>query len=369
MLRIYSTILSACLVLWLPLSTALAGANDCELPAFGIKNVEVDSLGATGQDARQNGVELATADALRLVLERVAQASDGDTITVPSDGAADFVDFIHIQTENALANRYIATLDICFDAERLRKYMKAKRYNWAEIASPDILILPIWQDPSGVRLWQRNNVWIESWNALADSHEGLINFTALEANLNHERQVRAPAIFEQQPSAIQTAARLGKARQILWVYAALNYGASERTVSLKASLFDDQGRKVSDVLERAIALNATTNMVLQFDVFRADVAQKVESGWKQANIVTTKVLDSNYIVSIDLRSLKDWRRFQSVLREMQSVRSAQTVKLGVDKGTVRVSLAGSASAFEQAIQSAGYRLQIEDGQYLVSHIR
>ena len=369
MLRIYSIVLFVCLVSWWPSSVVYAQSSACSLPAFGVTGVQIDSLGETGERAREIGIRRSIQDSLSKIVSRVVQNQDAQALSVDDIDATDFVDFIHIQDETALANRYIATIDICFDAPSLRDWMRSKNLQWAEVASPPILILPIWREPSGIRVWQRNNVWLEDWYKLSDRHDGLVNFVSIEQTLNNERQIRADAAFDQQPRILQTAAKLSKAQQILWVYAALNYGADDRTVSLKASLFDDEGRKLSDVLERNITLNPTTNMVLEFDRFRLDVVQQVETGWQQANLVTSKVLDSSYIVAIELRSLKDWRRFQSVLREMQEIRSAQTVKLGVDRGSVRITLAGSASAFEQSIKTAGYDLRIEDGKYLISHKR
>lgn len=369
MLRIYSTVLFVCLVSWSQSSIVYANSSNCAVPAFGVSHVEIDHSGETGQIAREVGTNLATKDAVKTVLSRIVQLEEEQEFSLEAAEAADFVDFIHIQSETALANRYIATIDICLDADRLRNWMQGQNFQWAEVVSPPILILPIWQEPSGIRVWQRNNVWLQDWYNLAERHDGLVQFTTLERNLSHERQIRAASAFEQQPRTLQTAIRLADAQQLLWVYAALNFGVDDRTVSLKAALFDKDGRKSSDVLERDITLNPTTNMVLEFDQFRLDVLNKVEASWQQANLVTNKVIDSHYIISIELRSLKDWRRFQSVLRDMQEIRSARTVKLGVDLGSVRVTLAGSIAAFEQSIRAAGYDLRIEDGKYIASHKR
>lgn len=367
MLRIYNTVLAICLVSWLSVSFAMAQAPNCSISAFGSYNVLVDHTGETGQHAREMGVQKATERALAEVLTRVIRLPDGASLDLSDIEAADFVEFIHIQTENALATRYIATLDICFDSALTRQWMIVAGYEWTEIPSPEILILPIWQDPSGVRVWQRNNVWLQSWSELPEAHRGLVRYTSLEANLQNERKIHPMAVFEQQPKMLQTAAKLAKAQQILWVYAVLNYGAEERRITLKSSLFDRQGEKLTDILERSVILDERTNMAIEFDEFRAEVIGKVENAWKQVNVVSPKLLKESYIVSIDLRNLKDWRRFHGVLRNMPAVRSAQTIKLGVHVGSVRVKLAGSADAFEQAIQAAEYELRIENGQYHVTH--
>ena len=87
-----------------------------------------------------------------------------------------FTDFVHIIEEKNLEKRYIARLDFCFDAERMRTAMQNAGLQWAELKSPPILLLPVWKDPDGASAWLKNNNWIAGWQDAVDHIKGLSAF-------------------------------------------------------------------------------------------------------------------------------------------------------------------------------------------------
>ena len=74
-----------------------------------------------------------------MVLERVLLSRDAQLKFMASNDVDDFSDFIHIVQENNLDQRYIATLDFCFDATRLRHALIKAQLSWTELQSPPIL--------------------------------------------------------------------------------------------------------------------------------------------------------------------------------------------------------------------------------------
>ena len=102
------------------------------------------------------GLSQATADAFAIIKRRLLLPAQPAADQLDELAFADFIDFIHIGSETALAQRYIAEIDICFDPVRLRDQFIKSGLLWSELFSSPVLLLPVWQDPSGIRVWTRN---------------------------------------------------------------------------------------------------------------------------------------------------------------------------------------------------------------------
>ena len=93
----------------------------CAEPVFGVSNISIDQRAETASIARDIGVRKAAELAFSTVLDRILLTNDAQHKFMTSHDPDDFSDFIHIVEEKNLDQRYIATLDFCFDAELLRQ--------------------------------------------------------------------------------------------------------------------------------------------------------------------------------------------------------------------------------------------------------
>ena len=364
MVRVYNILICICLGCSV-IAAQVQAQPICTPQAFGMYNINIDMVGETGRAAREQGVSEATKTALSQLLSRIVALPDDQILAIDELVAEDAVNLVHIQSETALANRYIARVDICFDAPILRQWLAGQGLAWAETLSPEILILPVWQDPSGARIWQRNNAWLDGWDYQADTHTGLVQFSTLPRLLQNERQIQPDAVLAGDKAPLQQAARLAKAQQILMVHAHLEYGLRDKSVNLRAFLYSREGEIVTRLSEQTVLLDGTVNMLSVFEAFQDNVLMDMEASWKKANLVTTEQPES-YIITAEIASLADWRRLQADIRAIDAVRDLSPVQLGLGSGSLRVSIAGSATAFQQAVVAAGYDIQIDSGRFVVS---
>ena len=119
---------------------------------------------------------------------------------------------------------------------------------WAEFITAPILLLPVWQDPSGVRVWTRNVLWLDSWRTLEMQRDSLVRTAFLEPDFVLERQLKGSLFLNEDIPTLQKAAKAAGAAQIVLLYAGLDYSAAQPALRMQAILFNQDGGKFSAIL-------------------------------------------------------------------------------------------------------------------------
>ncbi len=348
----------------LAVKPAMAMNSWCAEPVFGVSNISIDQRAETASIARDIGVRKAAEHAFSTVLDRILLTNEARQKFMASHDLDDFSDFIHIVEENNLDQRYIAILDFCFDAARLRQAMIAAQLSWSELQSPPVLVIPIWSGPDGARAWQRDNQWIAGWwNAVA-AYDGLLSFRQLEHNLINERQFLGEDLVIANPAKIKNAASLVSAEQVLLVAASLDYEGSKPLVTITARLFDKTGEMISDILhgDQNTLKNFT---VSDFHIMRQKIIEKMNESWQRANLIDNSESD-HITVFLPVTSLKEWAKRLTALDEIAVIQSYEIITLDTRGGQLYLRLAGSQEALQNALSA--HRLQLVDhgGRQLIS---
>jgi hypothetical protein len=332
-------------------STAAQTASRCDEPVFGAASIDIDQRAATAAEAREAGVDAGARMAFLQVLDRLLLA-DADQHTFATAHQHDaFTDFVHIIEEKNLEKRYIAKLDFCFDAERVRAALQADGLQWAELQSPPILLLPVWKDPGGASAWLRDNQWIAGWRSEVDSHNGLVDLRRLPHNLTHERRFRGDDLLAGDPIKLMAAARLAGAEQVMVVMAQLDYLGSKRVVDVEARLFDKVGQPITTVITIP-KIELDKSDMKQLDMARRMVMNRVEGSWHGANLINSNA--AGYLLAnLPVTDAKQWSDRLDALRQVAVIESITIRTLDRRGGTVSLALAGSREALENALASQG----------------
>jgi hypothetical protein len=342
---------------------ALAANNRCNEPVFGVAGVRIDQRAENASKARDMGIRNAAERAFTIVLDRLLPSADGQAQFMAAHDLDDFSDFTHIVEENNLEQRYIATLDFCFDAARLRQAMIAAGLQWSELQSPPILVVPVWKGPDGARAWYRDNKWLAGWWDSVASYSGLLSLRQLDRNLINERQFRGEDLADANPAKLATAASLVKAEQILVVMAALDYDGSKPVITITARLFDKNGQLLTDILygDQIILTNLDQEGL---DEMRRKIIAKVDSSWHMANLIDGAV--SDYLqVFMPVSSIKDWAKRLTALNEVAVVQSYDILSLDTKGGQVVLRLVGSREALGNALAAHKLEFVDDDGRFLI----
>jgi hypothetical protein len=342
---------------------ALAANNRCNEPIFGVAGVRIDQRAENASKARDMGIRNAAERAFAIVLDRLLPTAEGQAQFMAAHDLDDFSDFTHIVEENNLEQRYIATLDFCFDAARLRQAMIAAGLQWSELQSPPILVVPVWKGPDGARAWYRDNKWLAGWWDAVASYNGLLSLRQLDRNLINERQFRGEDLADANPVKLAAAASLVKAEQIMVVMAALDYDGSKPVITITARLFDKNGQLLTDILygDQMILTNLDQDGL---DEMRRKIIAKMDSSWHMANLIDGAVAD--YLtVFMPVSSVKDWAKRLSALNEVAVIQSYDILSLDTKGGQVVLRLVGSREALGNALAAHKLELVDDDGRLLI----
>ena len=322
-------------------------ASRCDEPVFGAASIAIDKMAATAAEARQTGVDAAAQTAFQQVLNRVLLSNEDQANFAAAHSYGAFTDFVHILEEKNLEKRYIARLDFCFDAERMRTAMQQAGLQWAELQSPQILLLPVWKDPDGASAWLKNNSWIVGLHDAVDKYDGLVSLRRLPHSLTHERRFRGTDLLAADPIKLAAAARIAKAEQVLVVAATLDYEGSKRVVDVEARLFDKTGQPITTISSRSdIKLGKSDNA--QLDATRQSILDRIEETWRNANLI-----DSNatgyLLVDVPVTSVKQWSDRLAALQQVAVIKNVTIRTLDYDGGSVSLALVGSREALKNAL--------------------
>ena len=360
----YPSRLLAVLTLGLAISEpALAANNRCNEPIFGVAGVRIDQRAENASKARDVGIRNAAERAFAIVLDRLLPTAKGQAQFMAAHDLDDFSDFTHIVEENNLEQRYIATLDFCFDAARLRQAMIAAGLQWSELQSPPILVVPVWKGPDGARAWYRDNKWLAGWWDAVASYSGLLSLRQLDRNLINERQFRGEDLVDANAVKLAAAASLVEAEQILVVMVALDYDGSKPVITITARLFDKNGQLLTDILY-GDQMTLTNLDQEGLDEMRRKIISKMDSSWHMANLIDGAVAD--YLtVFMPVSSVKDWAKRLTALNQVAVVQSYDILSLDTKGGQVVLRLVGSREALGNALAAHKLELVDNDGRLLI----
>ena len=324
-------------------------ANRCDEPVFGAASIAIDKVAATAAEAQKTGVDAAAQTAFRQVLNRVLLSSADQDEFAATHSYDAFTDFVHIIEEKNLEKRYIARLDFCFDAERMRTAMQNAGLQWAELQSPPILLLPVWKDPDGASAWLKNNRWIAGWQDAVDHYQGLVSLRRLPHSLTHERRFRGADLLAGDPIKLAAAARIAKAEQVLVVAATLDYEGSKRVVDVEVRLFDKTGQPITTILSQSdIMLGKTDSKPL--DAIRQTILGRIEGSWHSANLINSSTA-GYLLVDVPVTSVKQWSDRLAALRQVAVIKNVTIRTLDTSGGSVLLALVGSREALQNALAS------------------
>ena len=363
---ILQSVKNCLLILVLPLLiTGLqARAEECSPPQFGVNNVSIDQLADTASEARQLGTRAAAETAFAVVLERLLNDPEKISQFLDRHDLDQFSDFVHITEENSLEGRYIALLDFCFDADRLRASFRKDGLRWTELRSPPILVVPVWQGPDGARAWQSDNSWLSGWREAVETSNGLVNFVLLEPTIINERSLRAEDLARANPVTLSLATTLAEAEQTMLVIARLDYDGSSPMLTVDGQLFSRDGELIT-TLAKMVDLPVSSDLVGQLAVARSQILQEMQASWYAANAISGNDTQKMTLI-LPINSLEEWASRLTVFDQIAVFNGYRVRKLDLTSGVVTVNVEGTIAAVKNALLAQGLSLvTTEDGNQSV----
>jgi len=329
--------------------------EQCPAPQFGVKGIAIDRSETTAEEAQILGVNQAARIGFQRVLLRLLRDNAAVSAFIDEHEPEQFVDFYHIASENSLEGRYIAELDYCFQAPRLRAAMRSAGLQWAELVSPKILVLPVWLAPDGARAWQADNAWLAGWRDAVAKADGLVDFALLAPTIVNERSLRAEDIVAADKATLRRAATVAGAEQIMLVIAQLDYVGSKQVLTVDGTLFNNEADELT-VLANMVDRPVFDNLASQLDYARMYILGELESGWHRANIIEGGEV-REITVEVPVANVRDWAARLDAFASLAVIDSYVVRRLDMRGGLVTLKMVGSDAAISNALATRNLRLR------------
>ena len=337
---------------------AAASGRAQEMDAsYRVSDVQVEATAQDAVAARELAIEEGQRQALEQLLERLT--ADG---TVPPDVSqlpvADLVSSLEVLEETVGPTSYAATLEVAFDRAAVEEVLDERGIAYADAAAAPVVVVPLWQTGSGLRLWEADNAWKTAWDRALEQ-DALVPFVVplgdLQdlALLNPDQAARADrgaltALAERYGTDGVVVARLegsGEPGTPLEV-TARRYGDATGQ-PYRAVVRRGPDEPLAQSLERAVA-----ELQAAFDA-RFRERRAVESAPSERLVVTTAV-----------GGLDDWGRVMRLLDGLPEVERAEVRRFSQAEATLELRVAGGRARLEQSLDRQGWRLSAREDERL-----
>jgi len=176
-MRIHRPIRTIFAAVWLLAAglAALSQAARADVEVYTVSRIPVDVTAETAAAAREAALAEGHREAYRRLMSRLVL--EADAAYVPGLNQAQIAQLVQdfsVVDEKTSSVRYLADLTFRFKPEAVRELFRQSGLRFTETRSKPLLVLPIYQAPSGeVLLWEEDNLWAYAW-AGRDMSEELV---------------------------------------------------------------------------------------------------------------------------------------------------------------------------------------------------
>ncbi len=335
------------------LIVALAAPAAASATVFVVRNITVDRTAADVGAARDLAIADAQAMAANRLVERLTLPQDRAGMA-PVDAATAnlLVSGFEVQEERLSGQRYIGVMTVAFDANQVRGYLRSQGVTYVEARTRPVLVLALYLDEAGGRLWE-DNPWSQAWRT-ADTASELVPILVPAGD---DEDIAAVTPDQAQALAIgplrRIAARYGAERVIVTAArpqaesdVAAGAGALEPQVAAFGRLIDLAGEGSVETLrphtgDMLAAVNALSG--------------QLQSAWKERAVVRGASITE---VALDVRyaDVSGWRAVQAGLGGASLVVSAQLEAMSPGGALMTVRHRGAIEQVAAELSERGVRL-------------
>ena len=125
---------------------------------FEVKNISVEIESTSSSKAREIALLEAQEKGFKNLMKKMLLESEYEKIeTINIEKILEFVDAIEIQNEKTTASKYLGSLTVMFNEEKVLRYLNRNEIRFASLKSKPLLILPIYKFAGVTYLWEKKN--------------------------------------------------------------------------------------------------------------------------------------------------------------------------------------------------------------------
>jgi hypothetical protein len=351
MARWFSTLLVvlSCLVAAVAALAQPGGSN-----TYTVDGVDVDVTAADAIQARQQAMREAQRRAIRTLAERLVAPEDRAKIPPVDDAQLDrMIRGIEFARERTLANRYIATLNVVFNADAVKGWLAGSGTGISETVTRAALLVPLWKGQVGVEPLDDRNPWREAWTSL-DTTGSAVPLTVVRGD---QPDRNALTVEEAYVGDISALARLNQRYRAPTIVVAIAEGnKASGPITVYGLRYDTQTGARSEIARTTVPDAGQL----------ADAARKMharlDEEWRGVATVRRDSQDA-LNVYVPIRALSDWVQVRQRLGGVPAIKSVTVRSLESDRAELRLEYFGTTEQLQRVLAQAGLQLDRDAEQW------
>ena len=339
-------------------------AKECD-DIWLIKNLEIREINNDPSLAKQNAEQKVSKIAFEKLIKKIVLNSSINiseiSNKISSQEINSMIDFKLIKYEKTLSNRYIGNFDFCFRKDKITDFLQENSFAWSELYSSEIIILPVWKNEFGLRLWKDPNPLKKIVEEKIKSHDGLTNLIYPKDKIGVLRSIDANLAYNgDQKSISRVIERSGASRALNIIFElekitnfdnenyknwvkSNNEIQNPYKISVIAFIHNKNGVKLNSFFKKYTFINIE-NLSDQISLLLDEVIFHLEENWKKANILMGNNTDDVQIfISVD--KIKNWVKALNKLNSLPGIKKITTQKLTNEGAFVTVTVEGGLNRF------------------------
>jgi hypothetical protein len=287
--------------------------------------------------------------------ERLPQVGD------PAIG--NLVQGLEIAAERTSSTRYIARLTVRFKPDGVRNLLRNARIAYSETVSKPIVVIPVFEDANGRRLWGDENPWRTAWMA-RERQTGLVRLILPLGDFEDIAAIGADAALAGNEAALLALTKRYGLNDTLVAHARLEPGAIESEYSIAVQMQRRGTAGVSIYSESFPGTSLLDDFNKRLDQIVEKMLVWLEQDWKRGTeqrLESAAALD----VRVPLGGLGDWIALRQKLEAMGEVRRLEVLALARGEARVTLHYFGDPARLAVAMAQRDLDLKEEQGAWTI----
>ena len=298
---------------------------------FSAGGIKVDVTAETAAKAREQALQDGQKRALMVVMERITPDYVVEQLAelVPDD-IINMVRDMSVSNEKTSSVRYMATLDVSFNADAVRDLLRQNGLPYVRTSGKQLLILPVYKRSPAASpvLWDEDNPWLRAWsNRTVESY--MIPLTVPAGDLADNNLLNIEQVVQGDLKAAENLAKRYEAEGILVVRMTRN-GA---VFTVDAMAMDEA--TASEIKNFSFTLPLKKNTAATYANAVKKVVNHLENVWKRDQMVQFNEV-TPLVAMVPVSTVKQWTVIQKRLDRIPLISSynLQAARAGVLQLTI-----------------------------------
>jgi hypothetical protein len=375
-----------------PPANATATTRPSSAALYTVSGVHVDVTAESAVAAREQAMTEARAQALKMLEARLVPS---DALSrVPQVDPNRLLRDFEVVSEKVGSTRYIGTLSVRFDADKVRNFLWSSNIPFSDTRSDPVLVLPVFEPGGQPVLFEATNPWLGAWATLKQGLR-VVPFVVPTGDLDDLRAISAVQALGADAGALGAIAARYNVQQVL-IAAAAPIGAADD----KAGKVDDKAAKADDktaedaaakpgekaevkpteTAEKTGARAAAGGLTIRLlrvaqdgsgqDAFTVPgqpgedqatllaravgaVVTRVEDAWKNG---TPQGPEHTLLATLPINSFSGWMALRKQVEQVEAVRGVDLKALSPREAKVLLHYSGEIPALQADLAAAGLML-------------